>query len=114
MPRDVPYATVVLPTIYRSADQPLDVETHTAVLSAMIQDALPEGVELSRLSIREHDPAIVVDVENRRPATRGGAEIPFSAVSFYTPQFNITGASSLPEDLLETLTEDTLLRIDTR
>ena len=103
---------VALPTIYRSADQPLDVQTHTALLRALIEDAMPDGVTLGALTIHTHDPAIVVDADNRRPATRAGAEIPFPDIAFYTPQFEINGAATLPEDLLESLTENTLLRVD--
>jgi len=110
--QQTPTGLAALPTIYRFADDPLDIDAHSSELSALISEALPEGVSLSNLTIEEHPPAIVVDRDNRRPATRGGAEIPFDQVRFYTPKFDITGAAALPEDLLETLTEETLQRVD--
>lgn len=112
VPRDTPTATIALPTIYRSAEQPLNVDTHTALLSALVSDALPDGITLTGLTMTAHGPAIVTDADNGLPATRGGAEIPFPDVLFYTPEFTISGASDLPDDVMQSLTEDTTLRID--
>ncbi|AKS45573.1 hypothetical protein SAMN05444287_0669 [Octadecabacter temperatus] len=112
VPQAIPEAIVTLPTIHQSTSQPLDTETHAALLSALVQGALPEGVTISSINIEDHGAAILVDADNGLPATRAGAEIPFPDVLFYTPHINLTGASSLPDDLLETLTSETLSRVE--
>ncbi|WP_375281031.1 hypothetical protein [Pseudooctadecabacter sp.] len=110
--QSTPKASMALPTIVRPADQPLDVNTHTALLSALLQDTLPEGISVDAVTIRDLGPPVVVDADNGRPATAGGQPILFPAVRFYTPYVAISGASDLPDQTLEALTEQTLLRVD--
>ncbi len=107
-----PNARIALPTIHRASDRPLNVDTHAALLTALIRDALPPGVTLTDLRIDPMQQARVVDADNRRPATRGGAEILFPDVQFHAPSFAISGASDLPDAILDTLGEQTLLRTD--
>jgi len=111
VPQDTPTATIALPTIYSNAAQPLDAGTHSALLTALITEALPSGVTLTNLTITDHGPSIVVDADNGLPATRGGAEIAFPDVLFYTPAFTISGASDLPDDVMQSLTRDTTQRV---
>ena len=105
-------ASMALPTIVRSADQPLDVNTHTALLSALLQDTLPEGISVDAVTIRDLGAPVVVDADNGRPATAGGQQILFPAVRFYTPYVAISGASDVPNRALDALTDQTLLRVD--
>lgn len=107
-----PKASLALPSIIRRADQPLDVNTHTALLTALLQDVLPDGSSVDAVTLRDLGAPVVVDADNGRPATAGGQPIIYPDVQFYTPYVAISGVSDLPDASLEALTEQTLLRVD--
>lgn len=112
VPQMTPRVTVSLPTISQPADRPLNPDTHAALLSAIVTDALPAGAALENVTITPRGNAILVDADNGRAATRGGAEIPFPDVLFYRVSATISGVDDLTTGTLDTLTETTLQRVD--
>ncbi|SLN21323.1 hypothetical protein [Pseudooctadecabacter jejudonensis] len=111
-PQQTPSATLVLPTITRPATQSLNVETHTALVSALVSDALPAGTTLKALTITPLGAPIVIDADNGRAATAGGAEIPFPEVQVYSVTATLSGTSDLSDETLQSLTDQTTLTID--
>lgn len=110
--QQTPTATLALPTISRAADAPLDAETHAALLTALLTDALPDGVTVQDITVTPQGNPIVVDNDNGRPATRGGAEIPFEGVQLYDVTADLSGTGFLPSETLDALTEQTRLTVD--
>ncbi len=112
VPQQTPSLILGLPTISRLAEAPLDVDLHAPLLEALVQEVLPPGAEVTEVVIRELGNAVVLDADNNRPATRGGAEIPFPGALFYNPRVTIQGTATLPAETLQELTEITLLEAD--
>lgn len=112
LPQQTPTATLILPTISRSADNLLDLDTHAALLKALLADSLPQGVSVQTLTITPMGNPIVVDADNGRPATRGGAEFPYTPAVLYHVEVQIAGAADLDADTLAAMTDQTRMQID--
>jgi len=110
--QSVPTASMALPTIVRTSDLPLNRDTHGALLLAILRDTIPEGITVDAITIQELGSPIVVDADNGRPATAGGVPISFPALQYYTPYVALSGAADVPDDTLDALTGQTLLRAD--
>lgn len=107
-----PRLTLALPTIYKSAAEPLDTESYSAQVSAVIAQSLPDGATVASVTVTDMGNAILVDADNSRPALQGGAEIVFPDVQFYSQTAQISGVADLSDDSLDAITTATLQRID--
>lgn len=112
VPRQVPKLTLDLPTMIAPSTAFFDRDTHSAMVMQAVQDTLPDGAAVSSVEISPAGPAVIGDIDNSAPILRNGAPIPFTDMQYHQLQVQIDGADTLPDTVLDRITELTRIQVD--